>query len=423
MSSRPQPPTGPVPPGSRDTQRARTIARLASLDELEVEVEKLIAGGDGLARFEGIPIFIPRSAPGDRLRIRIVERRPDYGRAEIVEILEPGKGRREPPCPFFGRCGGCDLQHLEDDLQVELKAAAELETLRRLGALGDDLPVRVVAGQPWAYRMRTQLHTASREGAIEVGYHSRRSSELVSVDRCPVLVPELEGLLADLPGQLTEDGPRRLDLLVGDDSALSSAPVVPGLPHGEVRLQVGDLEYQLDARCFFQAHRQLLPNLVNIVVGEWSGQEAFDLYAGVGLFSLPLARNYRRVTAVEGDRVAARFARRNARDHRFKELEVVSRAVEGWIEELPVNADRVIVDPPRSGLSRHVRGVLGTKAPTRLTYVSCHAGTLARDLRALGELYLVEELVLLDLFPQTGHMEVVAQLVRRAATRVPRAGS
>ena len=414
MSDTPENPTSSAPPGSRDSQRERAGARLATLEELEVEVEKLIAGGDGLARFEGIPIFIPRSAPGDRLRVRLVERRPDYGRAEIVEILEPGRGRREPPCPFFGRCGGCDLQHLEDDLQVELKVAAVGETLRRLGGLGGKLPVRVVAGPAWGYRMRAQFHIDSGQGAIGVGYHSRRSNEVIPVDRCPVLVPELESLLSTLPGLLSEGGPRRLDLLVGEDDALSSAPVVPGLPHGEVKLQVGDLEYGLDARCFFQAHRQLLPALVEVAVGRWSGEEAFDLYAGVGLFSLPLASKYKRVTTVEGDRVAARFARRNARAHRLGQLEVVSRAIEGWIEELPENPERVIVDPPRSGLSRRVRKVLGAKAPTRLTYVSCHAGTLARDLRDLSGLYSIEELVLLDLFPQTGHMEVVAQLVRRA---------
>ena len=160
-------------------------------------------------------------------------------------------------------------------------------------------------------------------------------------------------------------------------------------------------------------HGLRIEAVVEDAVGEWTGQEAFDLYAGVGLFSLPLARNYERVTAVEGDRVAARFARRNARHHRFKEIEVVSRAVESWIDELPDKAERVIVDPPRSGLSKRVRTALGAKTPSRLTYVSCHAGTLARDLRVLGELYSIEELVLLDLFPQTGHMEVVAQLVRR----------
>jgi 23S rRNA (uracil1939-C5)-methyltransferase len=383
------------------------------LDELDVEVEKLVAGGDGLARFEGIPIFIPRSAPGDHLRIRLVERRPDYGRAEIVEILQPGQGRREPPCPFFGSCGGCDLQHLEDDLQVELKVAAVEETLRRIGGLDEKLPVKVVAGPAWGYRMRAQFHIDSGQGAIGVGYHSRRSSEVVPVDRCPVLVPELESLLSTLPDRLGEDAPRRLDLLVGENDALSSAPVVPGLPHGEVKLQVGDLEYGLDARCFFQAHRQLLPTLVEVAVGQWSGEEAFDLYAGVGLFSLPLASKYKRVVAVEGDRVAARFARRNGRVSRLGQLEVVSRAIESWIDELPEKAERVIVDPPRNGLSRRVRAVIGSKAPSRLTYVSCHAGTLARDLRAFSELYSIEELVLLDLFPQTGHMEVVTQLVRR----------
>jgi 23S rRNA (uracil1939-C5)-methyltransferase len=413
MTTRPRPPESPARPGDVTHQRPRAAARIASLDVLEVEVEKLVAGGDGLARFEGIPIFIPLSAPGDRLRVQLVERRPDYGRAEILEILEPGPGRRQAPCPYFGRCGGCDLQHLEDDLQVDLKAAAVEETLRRLGGVTGELPVRVVRGEPWAYRLRTQLHINAVQGMVEVGYHSRRSSEVVAIDQCPVLAAELEGVLRHLPGLLGEEHPRRLDLLAGDAGVLSSAPVVPGLPHGEVRLRVGDLDYRLDARCFFQSHRQLLATLVETAVGDWGGQHAFDLYAGVGFLSLPLAQRYERVTAVEGDRVAARYARRNGREHRCQRLEVVTRAVEGWVSELPDNAERVVVDPPRAGLSRVVRNTLVARAPNRLTYVSCHAGTLARDLRILGDIYSIEELVLLDMFPQTGHMEVVVQLIRR----------
>jgi len=111
-------------------ERPTAGLRLSELEELELTIEKLVAGGDGLGRFEGIPIFVPRSAPGDRVRVRLFERRPDYGRAEILELLSPGPGRREPPCPYFTRCGGCDLQHLEDSVQIRLKGEALLETVR-----------------------------------------------------------------------------------------------------------------------------------------------------------------------------------------------------------------------------------------------------------------------------------------------------
>jgi 23S rRNA (uracil1939-C5)-methyltransferase len=137
--------------------------RLAEVEEVEVTIEKLIAGGEGLGRFQGIPLFVPRSAPGDRLRVRIVERHTGYGRAEVVEVLSRGPGRREAPCPYFARCGGCDLQHLEDELQPRLKAQAARETIEHLAKL--ELPAsELLTGEPWSYRLRTQLHVEPAAG-------------------------------------------------------------------------------------------------------------------------------------------------------------------------------------------------------------------------------------------------------------------
>jgi len=144
----------------------------------------------------------------------------------------------------------------------------------------------------------------------------------------------------------------------------------------------------------------------------WNGEVAYDLYCGVGLFTLPLARRYRRVVGVEGDRVAIRYARRNARKNGLDNVEVEAVAVESWVGQLPAGADRVLVDPPRAGLHPAVLRALLDKQPARVTYVSCHAATLARDLRRLSASYRVDRLTLLDLFPQSGHMETVAQLVR-----------
>ncbi|RMH23074.1 MAG: class I SAM-dependent RNA methyltransferase [Acidobacteria bacterium] len=399
------PASGPPPPG----------VKLIEVDEIEVEIEKLVAGGDGLARYEGIPIFVPRAAPGDRLRVRVVERRPDYGRAEIVDLLHPGPGRRTPPCPHFARCGGCDLQHLEDEHQLRLKVAAVRETLARIGKVDAPPRVQVVAGDPWQYRLRAQLHAESTERGIEVGYLERRSHRLVPVEDCPVLVPELEALLPRLPRALRDEPRKRIDLTAGDGGAITCAPLIPGLPHGPVSLRAGDFTYRYDARCFFQAHRQLLASLIEHAVGPWEGEKAYDLYAGVGLFSLPLAARYGAVVAVEGDRIAARYARINARHNRVANLTVDNRSVESFAASLPERPPRVMVDPPRAGLSAPVRRALLACRPQRLTYVSCHAATLARDLRILHRVLELERLVLLDLFPQTGHLEVVAQLTARPA--------
>lgn len=389
--------------------------RLADIDELVLDIEKLVAGGEGFGRYEGIPIFVPFSAPGDRLRVRVTERRTDYGRGEIVEILESGPGRRPPPCPYFGTCGGCDLQHLEDGVQTELKAEAVRETLERLARLEISQPVNIIAGRSWGYRLRTQLHIERDEERVVVGYHARRSHSVVQVESCPVLVPELEDVLPRLPEVLAEAGPRRLDLAVGGDGALSSAPKVEGLPHGELSLEVEKLEYRYDARCFFQVNLELLSTLMECTVGEATGEQAYDLFAGVGLFSLPLARRYSRVVAVEGDRIAARYARKNARHNQLENVDVVNRAVESWIHQLPARPERVVVDPPRTGLSRPARERLLERRPSRLTYVSCHPAALARDLKALLTAYRVEEMTFVDLFPQTAHMEVVVQMESKRA--------
>lgn len=390
-------------------------SRLAGIDELEVVVEKIVAGGDGLARWQGIPIFVPRSAPGDHLRIRLVQRRPDYGRGEILQVLAEGPGRRSPPCPHFGQCGGCDLQHLTDELQAKLKAEAVLETLFRLGGVSAEVPLKVVTGAAWAYRQRAQFHTEGQDTDLRVGFRTRRGSDVVAVESCPILVPELEGQLASLKTSLAAHPPKRLDVVVGDGGAMSTAPRTPSLPHGEIEITVGETGYQLDARCFFQAHRELLPELIRHVVGPWQGTQAYDLFAGVGLFSLPLASLYGEVVAVEGDSVAGRYLKRNARRNRLPDIRLVHSAVDSWIRRLPDRPDRLVVDPPRTGLSRQVCHMICVRQPRRLTYVSCHPAALARDLKILAKAFEIEEITLIDLFPQTGHMEVVAQLTPHSA--------
>ncbi|MEM7582780.1 MAG: class I SAM-dependent RNA methyltransferase [Acidobacteriota bacterium] len=401
--------------------KQRAGARLADLEELEVRVEKLVEGGDGLARFEGIPIFVPRSAPGDRLRVRLSERRPSYGRAEIVEILEPGAGRREAPCPHYEQCGGCALQHLEETTQLRYKAQSVRETLRRIGGVETPSNITVVPGRPWGYRLRTQLHVGEGIRGTEVGYFARGSHDLVAVHSCPVLVPELEAALPELPQRLVGSSHRRIDLTAGDGDRWTHAPPIEGLPRGEVASCIGGLVYSYDARCFFQGHRQLAPALIEHAldaprIGEAEREgTVYDLFAGVGLFSLPLARHYRRVVAVESDRVASRFNRRNAKRNQITNLDVELQSVESWIPKLPQSPARVIVDPPRLGLSHRVRRTLAKRRPKHLTYVSCNAATLARDLKQLGPGFRIDSMALLDMFPQTGHMEVVVQLLDREA--------
>jgi len=395
----------------------RPGALFAELDEVELTIEKLVDGGDGLGRVDGAPVFVPRTAPGDRVRVRLVERRPGYARAEVTELLEPGPGRVEPRCPHFARCGGCDLQHLDRPVELRAKSEATLETLRRLSKLELPAPRSIAAGAEWGWRARTGVRLRAAEGRSEVGYFGRGSREFVPVRTCPVLVPALEtavlGLRRDLPSGAPVP-PERIDLAVGQDGTVSAAPPYGELEGGEILQRVAGFDLGWDARCFFQGHRGLLDRLVELVVGEDRGGTAFDLYGGVGLFALPLSRRYDSVVLVESDRIAVRYAGKNARRARIENIDVVGRSVESWLGEgLPQGADRVVVDPPRDGLTRVARTLLLGRSPRRLTYVSCHPAALARDLAALDERYRVATLDLVDLFPRTGHMEVVAQLELR----------
>lgn len=389
------------------------------MDELEVEIEKLVESGVGLARFQGVPVFVKRSAPGDRLRVRITKRHPDYGTAEILEILEPGPSRRTPPCRYFDRCGGCELQHLNDAAQLELKVAAAKETLLRLGRVEVPAELRVLSGPAWGYRQRVQLHVAVADGdSAQVGYFATKSHDLVSVDRCPVLVKDLEDTLSQLPSLLKGSSHRRLDLAAVAGRVVCSPPV-PGVATGELELTVGPSTYSFDARCFVQGHQQLLEPLIDEVLSPWppvapaADSLAVDLYAGIGFFSVALAQRFSRVVAVESDPVACRYARKNFRRNAVRGGEVVHLAVEQWMKHLPSEADVVIVDPPRAGLPARVREALLAAGPPWITYVSCQPATLARDLAQLSRRYQLRSLAFADLFPQTGHIESIAHLGRR----------
>ena len=332
------------------------------------------------------------------------------GRGEIVEVLAPGPGRREPPCPYFERCGGCDLQHLEDGLQVKLKAQAVLETLGRIGGIeppNRDAPPEVIAGEPWGYRLRAQLHVdpsvppagaaAETEGAPGVGYFARGSHELVPVDRCPILVPELEDLLPRLPRRLAEDWPggscrRGASTWRRATAGGDAAPVVEGPAPRRGQVAVGGLHLGLDARSFFQTHRGLLGRLVEVALRDRrSGPASGRTTSTAGSASSPCRSRaaLRRVVGVEGDRVAVRYARGTTSARAGLE----TWRSRGWrwragCADAAGGGRPGGGGPAAAGLSSAGGGgAVPEAAPKRVTYVSCHPATLARDLRRLTRAY------------------------------------
>ena len=382
------------------------------MSSLEVEIERILPGGYGLAHSAGHTIFVSLAAPGDRLRVRVERQQGNVLFATIEEILEASPDRIEPPCPHFGRCGGCDFQQLTYEKQLAAKAEIIRDCLHRIARLAD-VPEIVVTPSPreWRYRMRATWQIDQEEKTI--GYYERGSRRVCDVSDCAVLVPQLEEALERLRTTDFHRLPRdlkHLDVVAGENG-VSLVPAFAEFETAELELTIADEIYHYSAEAFFQVNPGLLAPLIEFALNDFRGEAAVDLYCGVGLFTLPLARRFARVTGVEANPVAVRFARRNLQRAQLENVRVVNAGVSEWIKGRALQSDFVLLDPPRAGAeSAVIKGIVDSRAQ-RVSYVSCDPATLARDLKKLiAGGYVIESLLAYDLFPQTHHVETVVRL-------------
>ena len=386
---------------------------------LDVTVEKIVPNGYGLAFAENLTVFVSLAAPGDRLRVRVTERKGRTAFAEIVEVLAPGPQRVQPPCPYFGRCGGCDFQQMSYAAQLAAKAGIVRDCLVRLGRI--DFPGEIeTIGSPrdFRYRARAQWHLDPRRRRF--GYYRRNSHDVIDVENCPIATEELQKVLTDLRADLAwddfwADKPEIEAAVAGGESSVYGAELIE--PTREIRFEAFGERYAYDAQSFFQGNPYLIEELVATALGEARGRAAVDLYCGVGLFTLPLARRFERVVGVEANARALEFARRNAEGARLENVSFVAEPVGEWFggpDAAAGEVDFLLLDPPRAGAEREAIDGILRLAPRAVSYVSCEPSTLARDLRLLTEnLYRIESITAVDLFPQTHHVETVVRLARR----------
>jgi 23S rRNA (uracil1939-C5)-methyltransferase len=381
----------------------------------EVEIQRLLPGGVGLAHIEDLTLFVSLAAPGDVLRIRIDRQQGKVAFASIVEILKPSPVRVEPPCPYFGRCGGCDFQQLTYETQLSSKVEIIRDCLHRIAKIETPGPIRITPSpNQWHYRTRANWQVDGPDKWL--GYFERGSNRVCDVEYCAVLAPELEQTLEKVRHDFKEHAaaypPRSIDAVVGDDG-ISVVPAIAGFGPRVVRRRVGNESYSFSAESFFQVNDQLLEPLIAEAVGNASGQFAIDLYCGVGLFTLPLARRFARVSAVEANATATRFTKRNLRAANLENVEVVTLDVAQWLKQArPFEPlDFLLLDPPRVGCENAaIAGILALR-PRRIAYVSCDPATLARDLKKLiADGYSLDSVAAFDMFPQTHHVETVARL-------------
>ncbi len=380
----------------------------------EVEIERILPGGMGLAHADGKTVFVALAAPGDRVRVRVEREQGNVLFASIEEIITPSPVRIEPPCPYFGRCGGCDFQQLTYEAQLAAKSEMIRDCLHRIARI-ENPPDIVVTPSPneWRYRMRATWQIDQNEHTI--GYYERGSRRVCDVVDCAVLRPELQAKFEAVRATAWHELPqglKHLDVVAGED-AVSFAPAFADFETRELTLTVRDEVYRYNAAAFFQINPSLLGPLIDFALGEASGKSALDLYSGVGLFTLPLLRQFERVLAIEANPVASRFARRNLQDAGLTNARVITAGVADWFRDAPVrNVDFVLLDPPRAGAeSAVVKGILDLH-PLEISYGSCDPATLARDLRKLiAGGYTIRSIRGFDLFPQTHHVETVVRLI------------
>ncbi len=390
-----------------------------------MSIEKLIYGGDGLARNGSDVVFVPLTLPGERLRVSTVESRPGLHRATIDEVLAPSPDRQPAPCQHFGVCGGCHYQHATYEAQVRIKVDVLREALQRIGKVQAPENIEVIAGQPLAYRNRAQFHFYKGK----VGFHQLSSRDLAPIASCLVLSPKLSEAYAALRRMstdrrfpnfvrsielFTDEKKVQLNVLTTDRPVAKGffdwcAKEIPGLVSGALDYQTGEFNYRVSHNAFFQVNRFLIEPLVRAALGGAKGGRALDLFAGVGLFSLPLSQRSEEVSAVESGNSAWRdlifnAERAGCKVHGFK------ASAEDYLRDNPGKFDFVLADPPRTGLGKQVTSHLLASRPASLTIVSCDPATLARDLAALSAGYRIERITLVDLFPQTFHLETVTQL-------------
>jgi 23S rRNA (uracil1939-C5)-methyltransferase len=421
---------------------------------VNLTIEKMVYGGEGLARLpDGKAVFLPFVLPGEEVTATLGQEKSSFARATADQVVKPSAHRVEAKCPYFASCGGCHYQHTSYASQLEIKRAILRETLLRNAKLQWKGEIQTHSAEPWNYRNRSRMKVQGGKD-FAIGYHRLASHDLMPVKNCPISSPAVNRVLQKLwelgAGGKVPEGVKEIEFFCDHTDARmvleiygvgaqgirefaveahARCPEIrgiaifaqsaggSGLPQlketiGNPALlyQVGDKSFRVSPGAFFQTNRHLVRELAQTVVSDFFGKIALDLYAGVGLFANHLAKRFEQVFAVESSPASAADLQANA----IRNVVPVRATTEQFLPRcLNMQPDVVVVDPPRAGLGARASQLLSALRVKRIVYVACDPATLARDVRFFLDFgYKVEEVHLIDLFPQTFHLESVVRLVR-----------
>jgi len=421
--------------------------------KFKIKIEKLVYGGRGLGRFNGRAVFVPHTAPGDIVLVEETSRKNSYSEAEVVEILEESPFRTKPKCPHFGKCGGCDWQHIVYEKQVEFKKAILEENLQKIGKIKKPNISKSVPSNPhWHYRNRAQIKVKNGK----VGFYAKQSHQIVEINRCPLLkediceiFPRIKRLIKELPPQPLEFHvysssknevllkiilPPRFKLFQLSLEKVREVLGINVVGYGIYRQaspfperirffgreftyeNVGKYKFRVSADSFFQVNRFQVENLINAVskvATEHQYMLAGDLYCGVGTLTIPAGRYVHRAFGIEANFSAVSDALYNKDINGLRNVTFYCRETEEGLQIIKEhNPDILIIDPPRSGLNeRIIREISNLSRIRKLVYVSCNPSTLSRDIATFHKYGInMERAKVIDMFPQTYHVETVAYL-------------
>ncbi len=416
---------------------------LESMTKLIVKVERPAHRGLFIGRHEGKIVMISGATmPGETVEVTVEEDKKDYINAAVSKVIEPSPDRVEPPCKYFGICGGCRFQHIPYDIQLSIKEEILQDTLRRLAGIEIPLEKTIMRNVPWHYRLRAQFSVY--QGAV--GFHKKGSNEVIEIDRCLIMNENINNFLqksrhlfrdhnrirefhitgdetliakiitrkkaftmeeADLfASSLIELGLAGVTMFLGDEIPVNFGN--PSLP-----LDLLDLTYTILPPSFIQCNWDVNQDVAGFLkesLQPLQGKKILDLFAGAGNFSLPLAGDAQ-VTAVEGNARAIESGRQNVQVNNIANYTLVTSPAEKF--KSSEHFDTVILDPPRPGLRKKLVKNILNMMPDKIVYVSCNPATFARDLGNLSEKYELESIRMIDFFPQTFHIESVAFLSLR----------
>lgn len=429
-------------------------------EEVKLSIEKLVYGGDGLGHADGNTVFVPFVLPGEEVRTSIKSRKKKLVWGHVPEVITPAKERVKAPCPHFQKCGGCHYQHISASEQLRLKVGILKETLARLGGVAWDGEITTHSAEPYGYRNRAQW--AVRSGMPRaLGYFLPESSFIIPIDECLVISPALAKTFGQLQemargGTLpvgileieafADSADEKIALNMAFDkypkpAASIASDLRAALPQVESLLlldqkkdrfeltgpgylmhEAGGYKFRVSHLSFFQVNRFLIEDLLKTVTAGVRGELALDLYSGVGFFTLPLARAFKRVVCVDANLAATQDLYANA-DTAGVEIITHNEHMEDFLKKTKEKPDFVVLDPPRSGLGAESAERLANLGAAEILYLSCDPSTLARDLAVLTNSprksreitgpdihYEITEMHLFDLFPQTFHIETLVRL-------------